>query len=336
MIYVNGNSIDAVMKSQPYSKFIVLYDRYLDHLPNSNGKLSSFWMSYLDVVEILLNLLRASREGNWELHLSTIRKMIPWCLAHDNLNYARYLSAYVSEMSYLEEEHPEAFKHLQSGGFSVQIGESNPFGKVPVHQACEETVNKDTQTAGGTKGFSLKAGAVSKYYHVAEYRSIFLRLMKDMQDLNKLNFHHTDIQSTRIVRDKTDVKWLVEMLQSHWLDPFSSVNQDLVCISTGKVAPPKIQQDLLAAKAVGEKAYETFRVERLESQPPQTKFHDTIPKAKLQTFTDLNKKVQVKSKTSKEIILKADGNLFAQMILIAENRKLQMRKVLSHPLGPLP
>ena len=105
-----GNSIDAVMKSQPYSKFIVLYDRYLDHLPNSNGKLSSFWMSYLDVVEILLNLLRASREGNWELHLSTIRKMIPWCLAHDNLNYARYLSAYVSEMSYLEEEHPEAFK----------------------------------------------------------------------------------------------------------------------------------------------------------------------------------------------------------------------------------
>ena len=126
------------------------------------------------------------------------------------------------------------------------------------------------------------------------------------------------------------------MLQSHWLDPFSSVQQDLVCLSTGKVAPPNIQQDLLAAKAVGEKAYEIFRVERLESQPAKTKFHDTIPKAKLQTSTDLNKRVQVKSKTSKEIILKADRNRFAQMILIAENRKLQMREVLSHPLGPLP
>ena len=126
------------------------------------------------------------------------------------------------------------------------------------------------------------------------------------------------------------------MLQSQWLDPFSGVQQDLVCLSTGNVAPPKIQQDLLAAEAVGEKAYETFRVERLKSQTAKTKFHDTIPKAKLQTFTDLNKKVQVKSKTSKEIILKADRNLFAQMILIAENRKLQMREVLSHPLGPLP
>ena len=182
---------DAVMKSQPYSEFIVLYDKYLDYLRNSNGKLSSFWMSYLDIVEILLNLLRASRERDWELHLSAIRKMIPWCFAHDNLNYARYLSAYVSEMSHLEEENPDAFKYLKPGGFSVQIGEGNPFGKVPVDQACEGTVNKDTQTAGGTKRFSLNAGAVSKYYLIAEYRSIFLRLMKDMVDLNKSNFHHT-------------------------------------------------------------------------------------------------------------------------------------------------
>lgn len=54
---------DAVMKSQLYSEFILLYDKYLDHLRNSNGKLSSFCMSYFDIVEILLNLLRASREG---------------------------------------------------------------------------------------------------------------------------------------------------------------------------------------------------------------------------------------------------------------------------------
>ena len=147
--------------------------------------------------------------------------------------------------------------------------------------------------------------------------------MKDMLDLNKSNFHHTDLQSTRIVRDETDVESLVAMLQCHWLDPFSSVQQDLVCLSTGKVAPPKIEQDFLAAKGVGEKAYEIFRVERLESQPAKTKFHDTIPKAKLQTFTDLNKKVKVKSKTSKEIILKADRNLFAQMILIAETESFK-------------
>ena len=60
-----------------------------------------------------------------------------------------------------------------------------------------------------------------------------------------------------------------------------SEQQDLVCLSTGKVASPKIEQDLLNAKTVGEKAYETFRIQQLESEPPQARFHDTISKAKL-------------------------------------------------------
>ena len=125
--------------------------------------------------------------------------------------------------------------------------------------------------------------------------------MEDMLDLNKSICRHADLQKTIIV---TDVKSLVAMLQSHWLDPFTSVQQDLVCLSPGKVAPPKIQQDLLTAKAVGEKAYQTFHIKRLKSQPPQIKFHDTITKAKLQTFTKLNKKVHVQNKMSKEIIWK--------------------------------
>lgn len=39
---------------------------------------------------------------------------------------------------------------------------------------------------------------------------------------------------------------------------------------------------------------------------------------------------------AKEAILKADRNLFGQMILVAENRKLQRSDVLTLPLGPLP
>ncbi|KAK3735047.1 hypothetical protein QZH41_001743 [Actinostola sp. cb2023] len=327
---------EKVLSSEMFSEFITLYDTYLEYLRKSNGKLCSFWMSYIDIVEIMLNLVRASREGHWELHLSAVKQMIPWCFAYNNLNYARYMSAYLSEMSHLKETHPEVCEYLKSGGFSVQIGTKNPFGRIPTDQACEETVNKDTQTAGGTKGFSLKAGAVSKYYLVAEYRSIFLKQLKDMLDLTKSNSEHSDLQSARISRDEADVRSLLAMLEEHWINPISNEQQDIVCLSTGKVATPKIQEDLLNAKAVGEKAYEAFRVQRLETDPPKVKFHDSLKKSKLQTFSELNKKVKVKSKSAKEIILKADRALFAQMIIIAENRKLQMREVLCHPLGPLP
>ena len=56
---------------------------------------------------------------------------------------------------------------MRNGGFSVQLSKENAFGRVPVDQSLEETVNKDTQTPGGTKGFSLKPGAVQRYYLTA-------------------------------------------------------------------------------------------------------------------------------------------------------------------------
>ena len=131
------------------------------------------------------------------------------------------------------------------------------------------------------------------------------------------------------------MKSLIAMLESNWINPFSAEQRDLVCLSTGKVATQKMEEDLLGAKAVGEKAYKEYRAECLEANPP-VKFHETLKKSKLKRFSDLNKKVKSKSKTANEIILKADRALFGQMVIIAENRQLHMRDVLCHLLGPLP
>ncbi|KAK3751112.1 hypothetical protein QZH41_016239, partial [Actinostola sp. cb2023] len=247
----------------------------------------------------------------------------------------RYLSSYLSEMTHLGDEHPDVLDYMESGGFAVQIGTDNPFGKIPVDQACEETVNKDTQTPGGTKGFSLKPKAVSKYYLVAEYRSIFMRNLKEMLHLTKSSCQHNDLQKSRISKDEADVKSLLITLDN-WISPFGTEQQDLVCLSTGKLATEQIERDLLQAKDIGEKAYRTFSEQRLESNPAKINFHGKMTKAKLKTFSDLNKKMKLRQGTAKEIILKADRALFAQMIVIAETRELSMRSVLSHPLGPLP
>ena len=298
------------------------------------GKLSQFWMSYVDMVKALRGLLRASREGDWELHLSSICEIVLWCLAYDNLNYAGYLSAYLHEMSHFPEEHPHTLEYLRSGGFSVQMSEDNPLGRIPVDQMCEETVNKDTQTSGGTKCFSLRPNAVSKFYLVAEYRSTFLRQLKDILHISRSSSQHKDLQPTRITRGESDVKSIILILQNTWLNPFNPDIQDFVCLSTGKVATPDVEHNLLQAKDIGEMAYKAFRGKRLQSNPPKVKFHDAIKK--LKTFTHLNKKTSVKAGHNQEVILRADRRLFAQMIVIAESRNLQMREVLSHPLESLP
>jgi hypothetical protein len=116
------------------------------------------------VENIVLGLLRASREGNWNLHLHATSEMLPWCFAYDKTNYARYLTAYYGELTCLEEMHPKVKQAFQEGSFSVQLSAWNPFAKLPVDQTTEVTVNKDTQTLGGTTRFSLNSGAVRRYY----------------------------------------------------------------------------------------------------------------------------------------------------------------------------
>ena len=101
-------------------------------------------------------------------------------------------------------------------------------------------------------------------------------------------------------------------------------------ISTGTVASPDVSTDLLAEREKGEHAYKEFE-QRMQKGDC---FHDPIKKIKFKTFTTMKSK-PAKGKT-KEIVVKADRRLFGNMVLIAQSRKLEMRDVLSHPLGPLP
>ena len=188
--------------------------------------------------------MRALREGNWELRASAVRSMIPWCFAYDNVNYSRYLSSYLSEKSHLGEELPDVLAYLRSGGFTVLIGAMNTFGRIPVDQTCEETVNRDMQTPGGTKGFSLKPGAVSKYYLIAEYRSIFMRRFKEMLHLGTpATVQHTDLQASRIRRDEDDVKLMMLMLQGSWINLFKGGEQDLVCLFEVKLPSSHLEKE---------------------------------------------------------------------------------------------
>lgn len=49
-----------------------------------------FWTSYLDMVGTLLCFVRATRTSNWDLHLASLRSMLPWMFAYDRTNYSRY------------------------------------------------------------------------------------------------------------------------------------------------------------------------------------------------------------------------------------------------------
>ena len=171
--------------------------------------------------------------------------MMPWTSACDNLNDRRYLPYYYSEMTNLPEQYPAVYQHLLQGGFAVQLGKANPFGKIPVDQTIEESVNKDTKASGGTTRYSLKEGAVSRFYLTSEYRSGYLRHFRAMVDLPRKDLQHPDLHTTRIQVGEKAVLSLIETI-TEWTNPFSP-SDELSSFSTGSVATHVIQPDLLTA-----------------------------------------------------------------------------------------
>ena len=162
-----------------------------------------------------------------------------------------------------------------------------------------------------------------------------MRNLKDMLNMSKSSSQHNDLQKSKITRDEADMQSLLSTLKG-WSSPFLNQGQDLICLSTGKLASDDVARDLLQARDISERAYRRFSEERLEANPPKVKFHDTLKKAKQKTFSDMNKKVELRKGTTRQIVLKAYRAFFAQMVVIAEERQLSMQEVLSHPLGPLP
>jgi len=206
-------------------------------------------------------------------------------------------------------QYPELYKHFQQGHFSVQLKQGNPFGRILVDQTTEETVNTDTQTAGDTTGFSLKPGAVSRYYLTAEYRASTLRQLCETVNIKSFTYsNHPDLMKKRIHKDEPDIAAIVDTLENDWTNPFDKDPSDLVNISTGVPATPEVCNDLLDAL-----------LKRRRGSLP------SIPRASSRRWRILwhnkeNQYGQAKTKgvkgTSGEVILKADRRLFGIMILI--------------------
>ena len=157
-----------------------LFGVYIKFLRCGSGNLSTFWMLYMDTIDILLGLIRASREGDWMLHLASVRAMIPWCFAYDRLNYARYLPCYNALVSQLPTTLPSVHAEFMQEGFSSQAWLQQPLRKNPCRSNDRRNGEQGHTDARGTKRFSLKPGAVSRYYLTAEYRAVYLKTLRDM------------------------------------------------------------------------------------------------------------------------------------------------------------
>ena len=63
-------------------------------------------LNLLSTLGLLMKFIRATRESDWNLHLSSLRSMLPFFFAANRVNYSRYATAYWLEMITLDKTHP--------------------------------------------------------------------------------------------------------------------------------------------------------------------------------------------------------------------------------------
>ena len=80
--------------------------------------------SFLQMVDLLLNMIHFIRTGNWDGYLETIFEFLPYCFALNRHNYARNLSFYYIDMIALKRRLPKAYQYLEEGGFTGSLSGS--------------------------------------------------------------------------------------------------------------------------------------------------------------------------------------------------------------------
>ena len=137
-VFDSDQYIDAFEDPFTNANFQNLVQTSVERIDITNSPMARFWLSYMEMVEILYMHYHAMRTQNWEEYLTSIRMMLPWMFAYDSLHYSRYLSIYWLEMNNLDEE--KAF-YMRSGLFSASMS-GRPFSALPHDQWIEMTMNK--------------------------------------------------------------------------------------------------------------------------------------------------------------------------------------------------
>ena len=104
------------------------------------------------MVQILLDFIRAQRDGLWDMYLESFAAILPWLTIYDHTNYARWRPIVLTEMANLSTTAPDILNEFKKGNFVVKISKHR-FNQVSADQGTE-WVNKICKLHNGVIGIT--------------------------------------------------------------------------------------------------------------------------------------------------------------------------------------
>ena len=122
----------------------------------------AYWMTFLDMTEVLLDYVESIRVGNWELHLAAFERILAWFHVYDRQNYSRHFPYPWYRQRLIKDTHPSICEAFIQGNFSTKrtVGKLN---MLPLDQVIEQAINKQQKGSGGIIGYITSIGTIQRW-----------------------------------------------------------------------------------------------------------------------------------------------------------------------------
>ena len=178
-----AENLKKVEDSADFKTYFSQYQNFKTALRNGqHGKTAQFWLQYMDIIQLILTLIRATKENDLDLHIACLYRLCPLLFAFDHNNYARYVQVYLMTLMNLPSSHPGSTELLKNNGFSVSRS-SVPRSRNAVDITIEQTINRHAKCQGGIIGFSRNYAAYFRWCMTRHHRAKYVEATLQMTDM---------------------------------------------------------------------------------------------------------------------------------------------------------
>ena len=110
---IDGVTQDPSRQLAKLDKLFKLYETFEEKFICSElGTMSLLWNSFIEMVQILLDVVKSMRTCGWPLHMQASEPMLEWFFTYDCPNYSRHFTYYWATQQKIKETHPKIYYQL--------------------------------------------------------------------------------------------------------------------------------------------------------------------------------------------------------------------------------
>ena len=250
----------------------------VDRIYRSNGTdMGDFWLSFLEMTDILVQNIHACHVRNATEYLSSTYDMLKHLMAYNNHNYGRWLPDYWASISSLPEEQYKFF----ADNFTQSLT-GLPFSLQGMDLWIECTMNLGSKLKQGWLNLldneKQLLSTTRNVNNIARIRSTVKRSLLRKDRIRK----HVECQTSRVKKDERAVQDIESCLAEFDTEPFDASSPALRTLQSAITATANLISDVKNAVKEGDEQSHAILQDRVYTK--HSSIRDTISRNKRVDF----------------------------------------------------